>query len=318
MKTALLVSHSRDAWARTVSSAVAARGGTPLLLRTDQYPVEFQIGFGAAGCTVVLDGRRWSEADLSGVWYRRYAPPAAIPEGLDETLAGFMRDECNRALSDWLSALRAFYVDSPANVRAASNKPRQILEAPGFGFEVPRTWLGNDPAAAREFVASVETAVIVKPFTSAATADAAVFASRLGPDDIDALDTLDACPMIFQEEVHRRLEVRLTLIGQRVLTVALDAARTQDTPDYRRLEKESQVWSPVQPPEAVVAACRRMCDAYGLQYGAFDFLVTPEDRWVFLELNPVGECFWLDELGLDASGAIADLLLEPTARRAAP
>lgn len=312
MNAALLVGHSQDAWTRTVAEAVRRRGGRPLVLLTDTYPLGFQLGYDAAGATLLLDGETWSDADLSAVWHRRYARPAAI-EDHGEPLTSFMRDECDRALSDWLAALRCFHVDPPHAAKAAASKLRQIREASGFGFEAPRTWLGNDPRCAREFVASVGGPVICKPFTPAATADAAVFANRLSPDDVEALDSLDTTPMIFQEEVPRRLEVRLTVIGRQVRTVALDASRTQETPDYRRLG--NQIWQAVEPPAAIVASARAMADATGLQYGAFDFLVTPEDRWVFLELNPWGECFWLDELGLDMSGAIAEVLLEPAARR---
>jgi hypothetical protein len=33
----------------------------------------------------------------------------------------------------------------------------------------------------------------------------------------------------------------------------------------------------------------------GLRYGAFDFVRTPDDRFVFLEVNPTGEWAWLEE-----------------------
>jgi glutathione synthase/RimK-type ligase-like ATP-grasp enzyme len=49
---------------------------------------------------------------------------------------------------------------------------------------------------------------------------------------------------------------------------------------------------------------------FGLNYGAIDIIVTTDDRYVFLEVNPVGEFFWLElYAGLPISHAIADLLL---------
>ena len=309
MKAALLVAHSGDAWTGAVAAAVARRGGLPVRLDMNRYPAGFTIGFGASGCTLKMGEKSWSEDDFSAVWRRRNASPTVSEDGLDATAVAFMRAECDRALLDWLAELAAPQIDPPWVARAAASKLRQLRDAARFGLDAPRTWLGSDPDAARACVAAAPGGVIVKPFTPAATSDAAVFASRLSPEDIDALDGLAATPMIFQEEVPRRLEARLTLVGQTTLTVALDAARTQDLPDHRRLK--DQVWAPLDPPADVVAAARAMADAYGLQYGAFDFLVTPDGRWVFLELNPWGECFWLDELGLDVSGAIADLLLDP-------
>jgi hypothetical protein len=47
----------------------------------------------------------------------------------------------------------------------------------------------------------------------------------------------------------------------------------------------------------------------GLVYGACDLIRTPEDEWVFLETNTVGEFGWLEAAcGLPVAKAIADVL----------
>ena len=46
-------------------------------------------------------------------------------------------------------------------------------------------------------------------------------------------------------------------------------------------------------------------------------MLTPDDRYVFLEINPAGEFHWIERLtGLPITAAIADLLttLDPHAR----
>ncbi|MGH3803517.1 MAG: ATP-grasp ribosomal peptide maturase, partial [Pseudonocardiaceae bacterium] len=48
----------------------------------------------------------------------------------------------------------------------------------------------------------------------------------------------------------------------------------------------------------------------GLTFGAFDFVVTPDDQWVMLECNPAGQWLWLqDETGVEIAKGIADLLV---------
>jgi D-alanine-D-alanine ligase-like ATP-grasp enzyme len=60
----------------------------------------------------------------------------------------------------------------------------------------------------------------------------------------------------------------------------------------------------------------RLMDYFNLNYGAADFIVTPEGRHVFLEVNPAGEFFWLEHRpGLPISAAIADVLLGLAKRR---
>ena len=56
---------------------------------------------------------------------------------------------------------------------------------------------------------------------------------------------------------------------------------------------------------------------FGLHYAAADFIVTPGEKHVFLEINAAGEWFWLQErAGLPIAQAIADVLTSaPGARR---
>ena len=45
-------------------------------------------------------------------------------------------------------------------------------------------------------------------------------------------------------------------------------------------------------------------------FGAFDFIVTPENEWIFLEVNPNGQWLWLEQsLSLDISKKILDNLI---------
>ena len=57
-------------------------------------------------------------------------------------------------------------------------------------------------------------------------------------------------------------------------------------------------------------------EALGLNYGALDFIVTPDGRHVFLEVNPAGEFMWLTRHpGLPIAEALADVLTGRAARR---
>ena len=49
---------------------------------------------------------------------------------------------------------------------------------------------------------------------------------------------------------------------------------------------------------------------FNLNYGALDFIVTPNDEWYFLELNSMGQFLWIEDLtGLDISKSIATWLI---------
>ena len=63
------------------------------------------------------------------------------------------------------------------------------------------------------------------------------------------------------------------------------------------------------PPE-VQARCVRLVERLELCYGAIDMILTPDGRYVFLEINPSGQYLWIEkEAGLPISAAICDFLM---------
>lgn len=56
----------------------------------------------------------------------------------------------------------------------------------------------------------------------------------------------------------------------------------------------------------------------GLTYGAIDMILTPNGRYIFLEINPNGQYLWVESrTGVPISAAIARLLQTGTHRTVA-
>jgi hypothetical protein len=52
-------------------------------------------------------------------------------------------------------------------------------------------------------------------------------------------------------------------------------------------------------------------EAFGLNFGCFDFAVSQSGETAFLECNPNGQWLWVEELaGLPIGAAIAELLVD--------
>jgi len=66
---------------------------------------------------------------------------------------------------------------------------------------------------------------------------------------------------------------------------------------------------PVILPSDVEAKIHALVQLFGLTYGAFDFIVTPEGRHVFLEVNPAGQYLWVEATTkLPITAAIVEML----------
>jgi glutathione synthase/RimK-type ligase-like ATP-grasp enzyme len=119
--------------------------------------------------------------------------------------------------------------------------------------------------------------------------------------------------MTFQEHLAKAVELRVTLVGDRVFAAAVDSqALERSRVDWRKASTELvDAWTPHALPAEVAARLRQLAARLGLSYGAADLVITPDGRHVFLEINPAGEWFWLDDVfGPRAlSTASADTLL---------
>ncbi|MCA1622070.1 MAG: MvdD family ATP-grasp ribosomal peptide maturase [Acidobacteria bacterium] len=328
MTTVLIITHSGDNESvEAVARAVAGRGGRAVRLDTDRFPTETRLaarygGAGAGRVTFLAGAGEFDLSEVGAVWHRRLGVAARVTREMDPQLRAASVGESRASLLGVLAGLTAFRVDPEAAIRRAEHKPLQLRAARGLGLEVPRTLVTNDPAAARDFYAECGGRLVMKMLSSFAVYDRegrenVVFTNPVGREDLEDLTGLSLCPATFQERVEKRLELRATVVGRRVFTASIDSqSSARAAHDWRRdgvgLVDE---WLPYTLPPEVEGGLLALMDYFGLNYGAADFILTPDDRHVFLEVNPSGEFFWLDGPELPISSALADVLLGLAPRR---
>jgi glutathione synthase/RimK-type ligase-like ATP-grasp enzyme len=194
--------------------------------------------------------------------------------------------------------------------------------ARALGLDTPRTLTTNDPDDVRRFARSCEGGMITKMLSSFAIhengKELVVFTNPVKPEELTDLSGLSLCPATFQELLPKSLEIRATVVGERVMSAAIDSqVSARATHDWRRDGlRMIEDWQPYQLPREIEEKLLRLMDQFSLNYGALDIILTPDGRHVFIELNPSGEFFWLEQApGLPISEAIADLLLGHAPRR---
>ncbi|WP_372343406.1 hypothetical protein [Streptomyces sp. KL116D] len=96
----------------------------------------------------------------------------------------------------------------------------------------------------------------------------------------------------------------MTVIGQRSFCVRITSDLLDWRTDYSRLS-----CTPVTRPPEPRQRSRACLNHFRALFGAFDFAVDADGQWWFLECNPSGQWYWLeDETGLPMCAALADLL----------
>jgi MvdD family ATP-grasp ribosomal peptide maturase len=327
----LIVTHSNDndSVAR-VAATIAQKGGHTIRFDTDRYPTDVRLtayyGASISGSderlTLTNEEGEFDLREVTAVWHRRLNFGAHLPAELDRQLRHASLGEASAAAHGMLASLQAFRMDHVRHIRHAENKQLQLQIARELGLDTPRTLTTNDPAAVRAFAKSCEGGIVTKMLSSFAIYDEGkelvVFTNPVKPEDLADLSGLSLCPATFQELLAKSLEIRVTIVGQRVMSACVDSqVSARAAHDWRRDGvRMLQDWKSYQLPHEVEEKILRLMDYFSLNYGAIDIVLTPDGRHVFLELNPSGEFFWLERNpGLPISEAIADVLLGHVPRR---
>ena len=317
--TILLITHRSDnPSVDDVRAAIEARGERAWRLDTDRFPTDVRLAVneGVDVPRATLEGPDGTLGldEVTAVWWRRTSTGAAIPKDMEPQMRHACVEESTRTLQGMVAALDAFTVDPVSVIRRAEVKPLQLKVARAVGLEIPRTVTTNDPATVRAFAKTCANGMITKMLASFAIYDDAgkenvVFTNPVSEADLDDLDGLALCPMTFQEKVDKRVELRVTVVGERVFAAQIDSQRVARAQNDWRREGNAMLdaWEPYDLPAPITAALVRYMDHFGLTYGAADLIVTPDGRHVFLECNPAGEWFWLAPK-LPIAEALADVL----------
>ncbi|RSS84812.1 hypothetical protein EF919_38450, partial [Streptomyces sp. WAC02707] len=139
----------------------------------------------------------------------------------------------------------------------------------------------------------------------------AIWAQRVDPGTFD--DSLAVTAHLFQAEIPKTGDVRVTVVGRRVF--AQQIAAPDGALDWRRGDWDALLHAPIAVPAPIEAALHRYLAAFGLVFGCFDFALTGDgdaaEDWVFIECNPNGQWGWLPDAS-DITTAFTDILSTST------
>ena len=324
----LLITRSQDQYCTPlVMDAIQQRGGNAIRLDTDRIPTSDKLSLAMGKDTdhIEFHGAH-GKIDLrtiDALYYRRFAPGDALPQDMPTQYRAAAVKETRLMLLGLLYGLNCFQLDGYEKVRRAETKQLQLQMARAVGLEIPDSLSTNDPEAVRAFAAGHPAGIVGTMMGSFAIyedgLEKVVFTNRISDDDLAHLDSLALSPMTFQENIPKALELRVTVVGERVFAASIDSqASARAGTDWRKDGNAMiEQWQHHVLPADVQQKALRLMDKFGLNYGAMDFILTPDGRYVFLEVNPAGEFMWLLKWpGLPIADALADVLMGLAARRA--
>lgn len=295
-----------DLHAHTVAAVLTRRGHDVSFLHHADFPTrqKFALTLEVGQAALELSGAGLAPLDpraFDVVWNRRHSAPTPDTHVASDDQRFVARElrEASRTL--WqCTGTTAFWINPEPALALAQNKAAQLIKARALGMTIPASLIGNDPDAIRAFLARHQDNSIYKPFTPGDWMEQGelhmLYTAKVDASMLPADALLQACPGIYQERVAKQFEVRATFMGNTCAAIRIDSQQTENGQlDWRRAqESETMPATVVEVPPHVHSRCRQLMQRLDIVFGCFDFIVTPDGEWVFLEVNEAGQFLFLE------------------------
>lgn len=288
-------------------------------LNTEDYGRFFQINISleeqrSAFEIAFSDGFMLQDRDINAVYFRQPIAPdvSSYVTEADRTFAQREVKELLRSL--WRLIDHKKWLNHPKQLWLASNKVEQLTVAQRLGFRIPSTCLSSTVPIIRQFIETHKGHVICKAvkhgFLREGRTVKTATTQRIGPDFVNQICNYAPVPMIFQEEIPKAFDIRVTIIGTNVFATAIHSQ------DYPETVVDWRLWDvydfdlrheAIVLPSSLAERCRQITQHYGLKYAAIDLIQTLQGDFFFLELNPNGQWAWIEQ---KAGHPIRDALID--------
>jgi ATP-grasp ribosomal peptide maturase len=312
--TVVVLTQEGDLTADAVVQELDSRDVPVYRLDTADFPLSLTVNAHFnGGWRGTLSGAAGSVGleSIRSIYFRR-PTVFSFPDTMTDAERRFAGNEGRRGVGGLLMALRCLWLNHPSRVADAEYKPYQLAVAAQCGLDVPRTMLTNDPAAvddAREYLGAQ---LVYKPLASASVVDgdrlSMVYTTAVPPEFI-ADERVRLTVHQFQQRVDKCRDVRATVVGDHVYAANLHSD-TEGGLDWRS-DYSAIRYERTELPKQVEARLLALVRRLELRFCSADFVVSADDRYHFVDLNPNGEWGWIEkETGLPIAAAVAELLAE--------
>lgn len=219
--------------------------------------------------------------------------------------------------TSFLAASRGwFYLNDPVKMFIAKNKLNQLCIAKELGFTIPHSIVTNNISEVKSFLKTHKQCIIKPLIANTKYGDLLINfnTNRITLEHLQSIDKIDY-PVFIQEEIQRKYELRITLVGNKLYPCAIEIDSTEKDVDIRT-RTTSLPHKIITVPANIEKKCFELSKKLGLNFAAFDIAYTPEGKYVFFEINPNGQYLWIEEkTGAPISERIARLLTNPSKYR---
>jgi glutathione synthase/RimK-type ligase-like ATP-grasp enzyme len=238
------------------------------------------------------------------VWWRRARKPFISKRNTHPCDYEFVSRENDLFFESFTSNLapNAWWVNSKESARKANFKLLQLKIASECRMKIPTTLCSNDPIEVRDFIQKYNSSgVIYKPLCTNSWFEKEKvkisYASRVTLNDLPNFKLLQQSPGIFQTEIKKKYEVRVTCFGDYIVPAKISSQSHLDgIIDWRSINKYPIDIDKYKLPINLEFKIRAFMREMGLVFGTIDFIVNEQNEYIFISVNEQGQFLWIEEI----------------------
>ena len=248
-------------------------------------------------------------SQIKSFWYRRGAirlqshvkenyNSAALPQEVKEKIYKHLCHE-NKRLNETLY----FYLENleyaiGKSSNSVNNKLNHFAEAKKLGLKTPETVIFSQKSdLANFFKETNQKEVVVKSISDVLVLNISndresymSYTEEFNIDDLSAV-TESFFPSLFQEKLDKKYELRIFYLHNKFYPMAIfsqnDPQTQVDFRKYNYIKPNRNL--PFMLPVCVETRLQKLMDVLSLNTGSIDMIVTKDNEYYFLEVNPVGQ-----------------------------
>lgn len=258
--------------------------------------------------------------DINSVWERRPLVPSELRCNNIAEINSHNLKEAHGFLSFLLYYLEdKFCLGHHLYDRSASSKMLQLKIAEELGMKIPDTCSANNKSAIETFCAKYDSVCLKSIdndniwFNDTGT-EHILYTQKISTEELLKLDEQSFSQTVsyLQNYIEKAFELRITVVESHVFACRIDSQSMgirEGKVDWRQGLDFGMSQSKYDLPEYITDFCISFLHKLHLNFGCFDFIITPQGEYVFLECNSNGQWLWIEhETGLEISKCIAETL----------
>lgn len=241
-----------------------------------------------------------NSADITSVWFRRggvhlktNVTVGTIDVLIQNQIAKHLSEE-KEEIEEFINTTLERKICLGSKFRNNVNKLKSLQMAKQAGLSIPKTWITEEMSYLRHLF-NEELGIITKSVSNGPIINSngmiyGNYTEQIVSNDIGKLDS-NFFASLFQEKIEKDFELRIFYLNKKLYSMAIFSQLDKQTSvDFRKYNKDNPNRTvPYKLPDLISLRIVNFMDLMCLNTGSIDMIVDKSGKFIFLEVNPVGQ-----------------------------